>query len=48
MSQRLDQLRLQIDADIARDDDAEMERALVSSELIDSPLTQADESERSE
>ena len=48
MSQRLDQLRLQIDADIARDYDAEMERALVSSELIDSPLTQADESERSE
>ena len=48
MSQRLDQLRLQIDSDIARDDDAEMERALGSSELTDSPLTQADESERSE
>ena len=48
MSRRLDQLRLQIDSDIARDDDEEMERALVSSELIDSPLTQADESERSE
>ena len=48
MSRRLDQLRLQIDSDIARDDDAEMERALGSSELTDSPLTQADESERSE
>ena len=48
MSQRLDQLRLQIDSDIARDDDAEMERVLGSSELTDSPLTQADESERSE
>ena len=47
MSQRLDQLRLQIDSDIARDDDAEMERAL-GSELTDSPLTQADESERFE
>ena len=48
MSQRLDQLRLQIDSDIARDDDAEMERALGSSELTDSRLTQADESEPSE
>ena len=48
MSQRLDQLRLQIDSDLARDDDAEMERALGSSELIDSRLTQADESEPSE
>ena len=47
MSQRLDQLRLQIDSDIARDDDAEMERALASSELTDSRLTQADESEPS-
>ena len=36
MSQRLDQLRLQIDSDIARDDDAETERALGSSELTDS------------
>ena len=48
MSRRLEQLRLTIDSDIARDDDAEMERALGSSELTDSPLTQADESERSE
>ena len=48
MSQRLDQLRLQIDSDIARDDDAEMERALGSSELTDSRLTQADESDPSE
>ena len=48
MSQRLDQLRLQIDSDIARDDDAEMERALGSSELTDSRLTQADDSEPSE
>ena len=48
MSQRLDQLRLQIDSDIARDDDAEMERALGSSELTDSRLTQADEPEPSE
>ena len=48
MSQRLDQLRLQIDSDIARDDDAETERALGSSELNDSRLTQADESEPSE
>ena len=48
MSQRLDQLRLQIDSDLARDGDAEMERALGSSELIDSRLTQADESEPSE
>ena len=48
MSQRLDQLRLQIDSDIGRDDDAEMERALGSSELTDSRLTQADESEPSE
>ena len=47
MSQRLDQLRLQIDSDIGRDDDAEMERALGSSELTDSRLTQADESEPS-
>ena len=48
MSQRLDQLRLQIDSDIARDDDTETERALGSSELTDSRLTQADESEPSE
>ena len=48
MSQRLDQLRLQIDSDIARDDDAETERALGSSELTDSRLTQADKSEPSE
>ena len=48
MSQRLDQLRLQIDSDIARDDDAETERALGSSELTDSRLTQADDSEPSE
>ena len=48
MSQRLDQLRLQIDSDIARDDDAEMDRALGSSELTDSRLTQADEPEPSE
>lgn len=48
MSHRLDQLRLQIDSDIARDDDAEMERALGSSELTDSRLTQADEPEPSE
>ena len=48
MSQRLDQLRLQIDSDIARDNDAEMERALGSSELTDSRLTQADDSEPSE
>ena len=48
MSQRLDQLRLQIDSDIGRDDDAEMERALGSSELTDSRLTQADESEPSQ
>ena len=48
MSQPLDQLRLQIDSDIARDDDAEMERALGSSELTDSRLTQADDSEPSE
>ena len=48
MSQRLDQLRLQIDSDIARYDDAEMERALGSSELTDSRLTQADESDHSE
>ena len=48
MSRRLDQLRLQIDSDIARDDDAEMERALGSSELTDSRLTQADESDPSE
>ena len=48
MSQRLDQLRLQIDSDLARDDDAEMERALGSSELTESPVTEANESEFSE
>ena len=48
MSQRLDQLRLQIDSDFARDDDAEMERALGSSELTESPVTEANESEFSE
>ncbi len=48
MSQRLDQLRLQIDSDFARDDDAEMERALGGSELTESPVTEANESEFSE
>ena len=48
MSQRLDQLRLQIDSVVAGDDDAEMERGLGSNELTEPPLTQADESELSE
>ena len=48
MSQRLDQLRLQIDSVVAPDGDIEMERALVSSELAEPPLSQTDESELSE
>ena len=46
--QRLDQLRLQIDSVVAGDDDAEMEKALGSSELTESPVTEANESEFSE
>ena len=48
MSQRLDQLRLQIDSVVAPDGDIEMERALVSSELAEPPLSQTDEPELSE